>query len=259
MQFPELFRIARVPEAAVANHIRYIGCTRHWDIALCRLVQDWELEVVASFMELLYSGSIRRGNLDSLCWRPARRKSFQVHSYYSTLIQPTRNSFPWSSVWKSKVPTRVAFFSWTAALDRILTIDNLRKRQVLVIDWYCMCKSNGESVNHLLLHCPIAQKLWNLIFILFRTSWVMPRGVEDLFACWTGTMGNSESGAIWKAVPHCLMWCLWRKRNSQTFSGEAHSVPALKYSFLQTLYEWQKASNLISSYSVTDKLDSCSF
>jgi hypothetical protein len=67
VQFPELFRIARVPEAAVADHIPFIGSTRHWVIAFCRLVQDWELEVVASFMELLYSCSIRRGNLDSLC------------------------------------------------------------------------------------------------------------------------------------------------------------------------------------------------
>ena len=58
VQFPELFRIARVPEAAVADHIRSIDSTRHWDIAFCRLVQDWELEVVASFMELLYSCSI---------------------------------------------------------------------------------------------------------------------------------------------------------------------------------------------------------
>ena len=48
---------------------------------------------------------------------------------------------------------------------------------------------------------------------------MMPRGVADLFACWSGKVGNSESGAIWKAVPHCLMWCLWHKRNSQTFSG----------------------------------------
>ena len=156
------------------------------------------------------------------------------------------------------MPTRVAFFSWTAILGRILTIDNLWKRRVLILDWCCMCKSHGESVNYLLLHCPIAQELWNLIFILFGTLWVMPRGVDDEFACWSGKMGNSESGAIWKAVPHCLMWCLWRERNSQTFSGEEQSVPALKYS-LQTLYEWLKASNLISAYSLAKMHDNCSF
>ena len=231
VQFPELFHLARAPEASVADHLCFIGSIRHWDIAFSRQVHDWELETVASFMELLYSCSIRQGHLDSLCWRPSSQKIFQVSSYYSVLLNPSHISFPWRSVWKAKVPSRVAFFSWTATLGRILTIDNLRKRKVLIIDWCCMCKSSGESVNHLLLHCPLAQDLWNLVFTLFGISWVMPRGVEDLFACWSGIRGNLNSGAIWKAAPHCLMWCSWRERNSRTFSGEEQLVPKLKFSF----------------------------
>ena len=231
VQFPELFHLARAPEASVADHLCFIGSIRHWDIAFSRQVHDWELETVASFMELLYSCSIRQGHLDSLCWRPSSQKIFQVSSYYSVLLNPSHISFPWRSVWKAKVPSRVAFFSWTATLGRILTIDNLRKRRVLIIDWCCMCKSSGESVNHLLLHCPLAQDLWNLVFTLFGISWVMPRGVEDLFACWSGIRGNLNSGAIWKAAPHCLMWCSWRERNSRTFSGEEQLVPKLKFSF----------------------------
>jgi hypothetical protein len=38
----------------------------------------------------------------------------------------------------------------------ILTMDNLIKRRVIVIDRCCMCKTNGESVDHLLLHCEVA-------------------------------------------------------------------------------------------------------
>uniref|UniRef100_A0A2N9GMF3 Reverse transcriptase zinc-binding domain-containing protein n=1 Tax=Fagus sylvatica TaxID=28930 RepID=A0A2N9GMF3_FAGSY len=41
-------------------------------------VQDWELEVVASIMELLYACPIQWSSLDSLCWKPARRKVFEV-------------------------------------------------------------------------------------------------------------------------------------------------------------------------------------
>jgi hypothetical protein len=70
------------------------------------------------------------------------------------------------------------------ALGKILTLDNLRKRQVIVIDRYCMCKKNGESVDHLLRHCEVACVLWNGIFSRFNLSWVMPRQVVDLFACW---------------------------------------------------------------------------
>ena len=39
--------------------------------------------------------------------------------------------FPWKSIWKPRVPTRVAFFLWTATLGRILTVDNLRKKNTI--------------------------------------------------------------------------------------------------------------------------------
>uniref|UniRef100_A0A2N9FVB7 Isopropylmalate dehydrogenase-like domain-containing protein n=1 Tax=Fagus sylvatica TaxID=28930 RepID=A0A2N9FVB7_FAGSY len=38
------------------------------------LPQDWELEEVNSFMELLYSCHPRQGSLDSLCWKPSSRE-----------------------------------------------------------------------------------------------------------------------------------------------------------------------------------------
>uniref|UniRef100_A0A2N9H4S1 Reverse transcriptase zinc-binding domain-containing protein n=1 Tax=Fagus sylvatica TaxID=28930 RepID=A0A2N9H4S1_FAGSY len=53
-------------------------------------------------------------------------------------------------IWKTKAPPQVAFFVWAAALGRILTTDNLRRRRVIVLDWCCMCKENGESISHLL-------------------------------------------------------------------------------------------------------------
>jgi hypothetical protein len=59
---------------------------------------------------------------------------------------------------------------------------------------------NGESVDHLLLHCEVARALWNAIFSCFSLSWVMPLRVVDLFACWW-TGGRPRSAAVWKMVP----------------------------------------------------------
>ena len=42
-----------------------------------------------------------------------------------------------------------------------------------------MCKHYGESIDHLLLHCEVATKVWNEFFQLFGVSWVMPRKVSD--------------------------------------------------------------------------------
>ena len=65
----------------------------------------------------------------------------------------------------------------------------------------------------------------------------MPKEVEELLCCWAGRFGKSDAGAIWKIIPHCLMWCIWCERNARTFSGEEKSTPALKFSFLQTLFK----------------------
>ena len=154
----------------------------------------------------------------------------------------------------AKVPSRVAFFLWTATLGKILTTDKLRKRRVIILDCCCMCKADGESVNHLLLHCPVARELWNMIFSHFGISWVMPRGVVELISCWNGCKGRHETGKIWMAIPHCIMWCLWCERNARSFNGEEVSIPALKYSLLQTMLEWLKAASLITSASIPDML-----
>ena len=212
-----------------------------------------------SFMALIYSQVISPGVSDTLCWNPSSRGIFEVCSYYYVLIQPhPEENFPWKCVWKAKVPPRVAFFTWTAALGKILTTENLRKRRVIILDWCCMCKSSGESTNHLLLHCPVAWELWSMVCILFGTPWVMPRSVVDLLTCWKGSLGNSEAGKVWKMIPHCIMWCLWRERNDRTFNGVEKSIPALKFYFLHTLLDWSKASHLDFSSSLSDLVDLCS-
>ena len=243
----------------MADHCCLQASNYIWDIEFSRPVQDWELVVVDSFMALLYSHAITPGGMDSICWTPSRRGIFEVHSFYSVLVQPNpQGIFPWKCVWKAKVPPRVAFFMWTAALGKILTTENLRKRRVIMLDWCCMCKSSGKSVNHLLMHCPIAQELWNMVLILFGLFWVMPQDVIDLLNCWNGNRGKSEAGKIWKMIPQCLMWCLWRERNDRTFNGVEKSILAIKFQFVHTLLDWLKASHLDSTMSLSDMIDLCS-
>jgi hypothetical protein len=58
------------------------------------------------------------------------------------------------------------FFVWTAALRNILTLNNLPKMNVIVVDLCCMCKKSGVSIDHL-LHCEVLRELWSSLFQLF--------------------------------------------------------------------------------------------
>jgi hypothetical protein len=96
----------------------------------------------------------------------------------------------------------VAFFTWSAAVGKIFTMDNLRKWHVIVVDRCYMCKRDGESVYHL-LHYEVACVLWNAFFNCFGLSWVMPSRVIDLFAYWW-ISGSSQSAVVWKMASSCL-------------------------------------------------------
>jgi hypothetical protein len=142
------------------------------------------VDVLASFYTLLYSSKMRREGEDKLRWVPSHLRKFDVRSFYKILASKEAISFPWKSIWRTKAPPRVAFFAWLAALGKIFTMDNLRKRHFTVVNRCCLCKSDGKTVDYLLLHSKVASDLGNTIFSRLRLSWVMPNNVGDLFACW---------------------------------------------------------------------------
>ena len=81
-------------------------------------------------------------------------------------------------VFGTQVAKRVSFFLWSAVWGKILTIDDLIKRDLLLVSW-CACYS-GETVNHILIHCEIDYDLWCEVFIIFGIQWVLPDKVASL-------------------------------------------------------------------------------
>jgi hypothetical protein len=60
-----------------------------------------------------------------------------------------------------------------------------------------LCESDGEFVDHLLLHCVVVRALWNAFFTRFGICWVMPCTVKELYASWW-TGGRSRSAVVGK-------------------------------------------------------------
>ena len=126
------------------------------------------------------------------------------------------------------MPTKASFFMWTTTLGRTLTTDNLWKHRVVVLDWCCMCKKDGEYIDHLLLRCHVAKELWNMVFSLFGVHWVMPCHVVDLLASWSYECSRCKSLVIWSVIPHCIMRGIWQERNAHNFEGCERSTRDMK-------------------------------
>jgi hypothetical protein len=70
-----------------------------WDVIFMRLVQDWEVELVLSFFEQLYSLKLRHGEDDMMIWSLSKRSIFEVKSFYTRLITQECLPFPWKNIW----------------------------------------------------------------------------------------------------------------------------------------------------------------
>lgn len=112
----------------------------HWDKDHLRNINHWEMEPMASFIELIYSISLEGLRDDRLCWLRNEKRDFSVKSFYRCLSPSLSLPFPWKGIWKLKVPPRVVFFMWTAALGKVLIAENLRKRNIIIISWCNTCK-----------------------------------------------------------------------------------------------------------------------
>ena len=64
---------------------------------------------------------------------------FYTQSFYREIQGATIVPFPCKGIWFIKVPKRVSFFLWTAALGKILTLDNLKKKGLSLVNWCCLC------------------------------------------------------------------------------------------------------------------------
>ena len=96
------------------------------------------MDVLASFYTLLYSHRVSREGEDKLWWAPSRKAKFNTSSFYKILTCKDAPPFPWKSIWRTKASFKVAFFIWSMAQGKILTMDNLR--DILL----CLCKLNRE-------------------------------------------------------------------------------------------------------------------
>jgi hypothetical protein len=56
----------------VADYLELSSDSHQWNVSFIRDAHDWEVDVFASFFNLLYSFRLRQGGEDKLRWDPPR-------------------------------------------------------------------------------------------------------------------------------------------------------------------------------------------
>ena len=192
--YPAMFAIVVDKIAMISDMVDFApdGGGRSWNLRFRRAFQDWETWIFYDFFAYI-SSKLPRGGDDTMIWQLNRSGVFDVRSFYFSLLAAPLVSFPWKSIWCVKVPKMVAFFLWTVARGGFLTIDNLVKKNLPLVNWCCLCRCEEETVDHLLIHCKYAHTLWSEVLRLFGVQWVMPKNVASLLSAWWNWLGSRTS------------------------------------------------------------------
>ncbi|KAJ9689230.1 hypothetical protein PVL29_014744 [Vitis rotundifolia] len=171
-QYPRLFRVVTDKNSPISS---ILGSTHpfSWNFNFRRNLSDPEIEEFEGLMRSLDCLHVSFSIPDARSWSLSSSGLFTVKSFFLALSHCSGSHpvFPTKCAWKSQVPFKVKSFVWLVAHKKVNTNDLLQLRRpykALSPDICKLCMRNGESVDHLFLHCPLTMGLWHKLFQLAK-------------------------------------------------------------------------------------------
>ena len=172
---------------------------------------------------------------NNIVWKVAKNGSFTVKENFIHLERVNHPLVPVKLLWNSCIPTKVSFFTWEVWWDKMLTMDQLKRRGHYIASKCPFCRKNEEALEHLLVHCPMIWGFWAALTSITRANWACPLAVKDLLLCWSAFPVRKHARKIWKAAPLSLIWQIGKERNKIVFEDATFSYNRLKLSFILAL------------------------
>ena len=114
-------------------------------------------------------------------------------------------------MWKLRIVPRVQIFLWLVYNNKILTRNNLAKRQH-VPHMTCVFCAEAESCQHLFFDCVVSIELWRAIADISGVGKIS--NIENLATWWV----SNKKHAVVNALHSAAMWGLWKIRNNLCFN-----------------------------------------
>ena len=109
--FPSLYNLALNKEARVADIWESGNGAGCWSPTFLRSLNDWEIEEMARFLQILHDQNFRPTGEDMLLLKEVKAKSFSVKAMYKGYDISPAFDFPYLSIWNSAVPPKIGIFT----------------------------------------------------------------------------------------------------------------------------------------------------
>ena len=104
-----------------------------------------------------------QGVRDTITWNWTLDDTYSTRSAYRIQFKGSFARFRRDQIWKAHAENKCKVFTWILIHEKLLTADNLQKRDWPHQDHCALCNGPLETGLHLCLCCPFAKAVWNQI------------------------------------------------------------------------------------------------
>ncbi|OVA08929.1 Reverse transcriptase zinc-binding domain [Macleaya cordata] len=233
---PALFKLSTAQSGSIADFIVQSTHGKDWNLALSRDPKSSEIPELLSLLQIIGLEPPTTDSLeDQMVWSLTKTGQYTVKSAYDHLTANDVSFFPTKQIWFNKIPLKISFFMWTSYFNKILTLDNLKKRGHHLPNACYFCLKHEETSNHILLHCQLTKEIWaeilprkgwcwpfpeslalfihgwnsravwSFFFESFDLVWCIPYFPRDVIAAWGGVKFSNNGKILWSTDSSCYL------------------------------------------------------
>eukprot|EP00253_Pinus_taeda_P028484 PITA_28484 len=158
----------------------------------------------------------------------------------------------WNQIWENFSIPKINFFCWTLFHNKILTGDNLCRRNIAGPHRCALCKNALETSVHMFIDCEYAQKAWTSFLTGLNVRPPAHCMIIDMFSSWKARypyniIDKSLWHKVWIATPKYVCWKLWLSRNETVFNQKEINAETVAEQAKNLLIETLRQSNVKDS------------
>ncbi|XP_058764274.1 uncharacterized protein LOC131637688 [Vicia villosa] len=250
--YPNLYDLSTKKYMSVAEAGKEVEEHGLWgDFGIVHPLNLSETVSLEDLKSSLQDVSLSSERLDSVLWRNFPAEGYSVKEGYGLChVTPEVNDRVgeaaqlkvFERLWRIKIPFRTKAFGWRCLWNRIATKDMLAKRGIVSIASdisCCFCFRYEESIQHILLSCPLAKKICEDVGEWLRVTAVTELSLSHSFNFWFEFFSSKKvkagkEGFMWLVV----CWNIWNARNEIIFKNQTVSLSDLRWDIKIKAWKW---------------------
>jgi len=247
--FPALYEVSSQKFHTISNMGWFEGAIWKWTLTWQRELTQMELPLLDALSAVLLQNYPKQDEDDNILWQG--NNTFSVKELQRSVGQGIEVDNIVCTVWKKIAPPKVEFFMWLALLGKLNTRQRLCEKGILKEDQIeCqLCAKHPESLDHILLLCPVSQQIWSSMSAEFGQPFTAATTFKEHYKNWMASSRRKGfNKKIWILSFFATAWNLWQARNELIFQHKEFNHVILIQDIKRKVAFWTKAWKETPSY-----------